>query len=287
MCCWGAGFDGEHFSTRRLHTTKERCEPPASTPRAVLQVAPLASAEGAMSLSPSKKHLSALRAVISPSILDCDKAHWGAALQLGLDCGAEELHFDVMDGHFVPALSFGPSVVGSLRQAFRDAFFDVHFMVEFPERFVEPLAQCAAGSKPGLLGFTFHVEATQPRNATESTIELIRNAGMRVGLALSPDTAVEEVLPFCHLVDLVLVMTVRPGLGGQAFMPQTLSKVERVRKQYPHMNIQVDGGIKAGSTVQQAAKAGANFIVSGSGVYMAKDPKAAVDEMRLAVKENL
>ena len=190
-------------------------------------------------------------------------------------------------GHFVPALSFGPSVVGSLRNAFKDVFFDVHFMVDYPEKFVEPLAQCAHGSKPGLLGFTFHVEATQPRGLTESTIAAIRKAGMRVGLALSPDTPIDAVLPFAAAVDMVLVMTVRPGLGGQSFMADQLAKVERLRRDFPLLNIQVDGGIKPGDSIKKAAAAGANYVVSGSGVYMAKDPKAAIDEMRAAVLEVL
>jgi len=117
----------------------------------------------------------------------------------------------------VPALSFGPSVVGSLRNSFRDAFFDVHFMVDFPEKMVDALANCAKGSKPGLLGFTFHIEATQPRNVTESTIQAIRNAGMRVGLAISPDTPLEMLLPYVSLVDMVLIMTVRVLHSFSAF----------------------------------------------------------------------
>jgi ribulose-phosphate 3-epimerase len=223
------------------------------------------------------------KAIISPSILDCDKADWGESLRLALEGGAEWLHFDVMDGHFVPNLSFGPMVVSSLRKKFPDAFFDVHFMVTDPDIWISPLAEGSKGSAPGLLGFTFHIEATEPRGVTQATIKKIRDNGMRVGLALSPDTPVEAVLPYCHLIDLLLVMTVRPGLGGQQFMSETLSKVETVRKQFPDLDIEVDGGIKPGATVEASAKAGANVIVSGSGVFMSKDPKQAIADLKQAV----
>ena len=226
---------------------------------------------------------SSRKAIISPSILDCDKAEWGAALALALEGGAEWLHFDVMDGHFVPNLSFGPMVVSSLRKKFPEAYFDVHFMVTEPEKWIAPLAEGSKGSSPDMLGFTFHIEATEPRGTTEATIAKIREHGMKVGIAVSPDTPLSMALPYCHLIDLLLIMTVRPGLGGQSFMGETLSKVEDARKKFPDLDIEVDGGIKPGATVQAAAKAGANVIVSGSGVYLSNDPKKAIMDMRDAV----
>lgn len=223
-------------------------------------------------------------AIISPSILDCDKGEWSASLKLALDGGADWLHFDVMDGHFVPNLSFGPMVVSSLRSGFPDAYFDVHLMVTEPEKWIESLAQGAKGSREDLLGFTFHIEATEPRGTTKDVIQAVKANKMKVGLALSPDTDIEAVLPYCGSIDLLLVMTVHPGLGGQKFMPETLAKVQTARQKFPDLKIEVDGGVKPGDTVTAAAKAGANVIVSGSGVFLSKDPAAAIRDLRAAVE---
>lgn len=141
------------------------------------------------------------------------------------------------------------------------------------------------GLKPDLLGCTFHIEATESRGITREVIQKIRDAGMHVGLALSPPTPVEQVLPYCDLVDLVLVMTVNPGLGGQKFMNECLSKVKTIRELHPKLNVEVDGGVKPGESVMACAQAGANVIVSGSGVFMAKDPKKAIQELRQAVAD--
>ena len=186
-----------------------------------------------------------LQAIIAPSILDCDKAKWGDALSSAIEGGCDTLHFDVMDGHFVPNLSFGASTIGSLRKSFPKTFFDCHFMVTNPESHVGWLYESAAASKDGdnLLGFTFHIEVTsKEKGRTEKIIQMIKDKRMKVGVALSPDTPVESVLPYAHLVDLVLVMTVHPGLGGQSFMPQVLPKVKTLREKFPELNIQVDGG---------------------------------------------
>jgi ribulose-phosphate 3-epimerase len=223
--------------------------------------------------------------IIAASILDVDKAKWGESLQNALDWGCDWIHCDVMDGHFVPALSFGPGCVGSLRKSFPDAEFDVHFMVTYPEKFIEPLREvCSQSGGKGGIGFTFHIEATEERGVTKKTIDAIKAAGMRCGLALSPDTPVEAVLPYGNDVDLILVMTVRPGLGGQSFMDMA-SKIQRLRQDFPSIHIQVDGGIKAGATALQVSQAGANNIVSGSGIFMAKDSKAAVVEMKKALMD--
>lgn len=228
-----------------------------------------------------------LKAIVSPSILDCDKAEWGASLDLALQGSAEWLHFDVMDGHFVPNLSFGPMVIASLRKKFPSAYFDVHFMVSEPEKYVDMLASGSGGEGPGLLGFTFHIEATEPRGVTLELIDKIRAKGMDVGIALSPNTPVEAVLPYCHLIDLLLVMTVHPGFGGQKFMKDQMQKVSLVRAKHPTLNIEVDGGVGPGETVDACAQAGANVIVSGSGVFLSKDAKAAIHALRKAVNDSL
>lgn len=228
-----------------------------------------------------------LQAIVSPSILDCDKAEWGASLDLALQGSAEWLHFDVMDNHFVPNLSFGPMVIASLRKRFPDVYFDVHFMVTEPEKYVDMLAKGSKGNQAGLLGFTFHIETTEPRGKTLELIQLIRDQGMDVGIALSPNTPIDMVLPYCHLIDLVLVMTVHPGFGGQKFMKDQMTKVRTVREKFPKLNIQVDGGVSPGETVEACAEAGANVIVSGSGVYQSKDVKAAIHALRKAVEDRL
>ncbi|KAH9259317.1 ribulose-phosphate 3-epimerase [Batrachochytrium salamandrivorans] len=229
-----------------------------------------------------------LKAIVSPSILDCDKAEWGASLDLALKGSAEWLHFDVMDGHFVPNLSFGPMVIASLRKKFPNEYFDVHFMVSEPEKYVDMLASGSSGaSGPGLLGFTFHIETTEPRGITLDLIDKIRAKGMDVGIALSPNTPIDAVLPYCHLIDLLLVMTVHPGFGGQKFMKDQMQKVSLVRSKHPNLNIQVDGGVSPGETVEACAQAGANVIVSGSGVFLSKDVKAAIHALRKAVNDSL
>ena len=222
-----------------------------------------------------------LKPVVAASVLDVDKTRWGEQIQLALDAGADTVHFDVMDGHFVPMLSFGPAVIGSLRRSFPGVAFDCHFMVDFPEKFVQPLREAVADP----VGFTFHVEATEPRGLTRELIQRVREAGMRVGLALSPDTPVDAVLPYAELVDMVLVMTVRPGLGGQSFMADMMPKVELLRARFPALDVQVDGGVKPGASAEAVARAGATNLVSGSGLFMAKDVKKAVQDMRGAVEQ--
>ncbi|MCO5575762.1 hypothetical protein L7F22_029566 [Adiantum nelumboides] len=180
--------------------------------------------------------------------------------------------------HFVPNLTIGAPVIQSLRKH-TDAFLDCHLMVSNPFDYVAPFAQSGAS------GFTFHVEVI--KDNWKDLLKSIKSAGMQAGVALRPGTSVEQIFPLVEgeeHVDMVLVMTVEPGFGGQKFMPDMMAKVNILRKRFPWLNIEVDGGIGP-STIEEAAKAGANCIVAGSSVFGSQDPAGVISLLRSKVQE--
>jgi ribulose-phosphate 3-epimerase len=198
--------------------------------------------------------------ILSPSILAADFGRLLEQIREAEHAGAKYLHIDVMDGVFVPSISFGMPVISSIRSG-TDIFFDVHLMIERPERYIQEFADCGADL------INFHLEAT--KNVV-STIEKIKFRGKKAGITIKPATPASAVEPYLKLVDMVLVMTVEPGFGGQKLMPECLKKVSQIRSMVTekglHTDIEVDGGIRM-DNVKLALEAGANVIVSGSAVF--------------------
>ena len=201
-----------------------------------------------------------MKYILAPSILSADFKVLGEQMKITEDNGAEYIHFDVMDGMFVPSISFGMPVLKSIHNATKQ-FMDAHLMVQEPIRYVESFKQAGADL------VTVHFEACEDLDAT---IAKIRECDMKVGLSINPETDVKEIEKFLSKVDMLLVMSVHPGFGGQKFIPESLDKIRAVRKmiddQGLSVDLQVDGGIYAGN-VRDVIDAGANIIVAGSAVF--------------------
>lgn len=214
---------------------------------------------------------------IGPSMLACDLANLKSETEKVIDGGADYVHLDVMDGHFVENITWGPPVIGCLRNHV-DIFFDCHMMVEKPSDWVIPIKN-AGGNR-----YTFHYEAVE-KETIEDLIKSIQDNGMQVGIALKPNTSIEKVLPFIKMIDMVLIMTVEPGFGGQKFMVNMMGKISTLRLKFENLNIQVDGGLNL-ETIQYAAKAGANSIVAGSSIFKSNDVKDTISKLRDTVNQS-
>lgn len=198
--------------------------------------------------------------ILSPSILAADFAILGEQIKEADEAGAEYIHIDVMDGVFVPSISFGMPVITSIRKMTKK-IFDVHLMIVEPERFVKEFAECGADS------ITFHIEATED---VDEIIDLIHDLGCKAGMSIKPRTPVEVVEKYLHKLDMLLVMTVEPGFGGQKYIPESTERIREIKRmadeQGLDLDIQVDGGITK-ENVQVVLDAGANVIVAGSAVF--------------------
>ena len=211
---------------------------------------------------------------IAPSILSADFARLGEEVRAVIEAGADVVHFDVMDNHYVPNLTIGPLICEALRKAGITAPIDVHLMVKPVDRIVPDFA------KAGATWITFHPEASEH---VDRTIGLIRESGCRPGLVLNPASPVNWLDHVLEKIDMVLLMSVNPGFGGQSFIPSALPKIARVREMIDRcgreIRLEVDGGVKV-DNIEAVAAAGADTFVSGSAIFGAKDYRATIAEMR-------
>ena len=210
---------------------------------------------------------------IAPSILAGDFSRLGDEAAKVEKAGADILHFDIMDGHFVPNLTLGPQAAGAIRKR-TSLFIDTHLMIDNPEVFIGPFADA------GVNNITFHVEVS---DEVRKIIRKIRETGVNCGLSLKPDTPIEKVLPYLAEIDMLLIMSVYPGFGGQEFIPESIPRIRAARAEATKLNtaldIEVDGGIDP-ETAPMVIDAGANVLVAGTAIYGASDVAKAIRTLR-------
>lgn len=206
---------------------------------------------------------------ISPSMLASDYANLQTELEKCEKGGADLIHLDVMDGHFVPNISIGAPVIAAMKKVCAVPF-DVHLMISDPYFYIDDFIKAGADI------ITFHTECDSD---IQKTIDKIIAGGCKAGLAVKPNTPVDEVFPYLDKLSMVLVMTVEPGFGGQSFMESTLPKIKTLREKCPTLDIQVDGGINT-ETVKLAGAAGANVFVAGSAVFKSDDPAKTIQTLK-------
>jgi ribulose-phosphate 3-epimerase len=215
--------------------------------------------------------------IVAPSVLAADFSNLAAEVRKVEDAGADWIHCDIMDGHFVDNISFGPTIVGFVRKHTKLPL-DVHLMIEHADHYVPRFVDAGANS------ITVHVES-EAKHDVGKTLQQIRDAGCRVGLTLNPATSFDLLEPFLDKIDMVLVMTVHPGFGGQSFRAEQMEKVKRAvewnKSRDRKIDIEVDGGINA-ETAQVSIQNGANVLVAGTSIFRAPDYAKAIRDLRLS-----
>lgn len=216
--------------------------------------------------------------ILAPSLLAADFTRLGEQIRETQEAGAQYLHIDVMDGVFVPSISFGMPLIESIRPV-SSQFFDVHLMIVHPEKYIEEFVRCGAD------GITFHLEAAQD---PQFIINKIHQCGAKVGISIKPGTALEEVFPYLEQIEMVLIMSVEPGFGGQAFIPGSYERIRQMREYIDthglNVKIEVDGGVGK-KNVREVLNAGADVFVAGSGVFRKNSISHNISKFREAFEE--